>query len=94
MGLEYLLRDREVLGSNPLVQATPKTLIMVPTANLCDAPHIKSLSKGKTRVPDYVADSSVPILDRGRNAIEKEIGSSIMFFAHVSTTVKLLNLLL
>ena len=28
--------------------------------------------------PDYAADLSVPILDRGRNAKEKEIGSSTM----------------
>ena len=40
-------------------------------------------------MPDYAADSSVPILDRGRNAIEREIGSSTMFVDHVLTTVKL-----
>ena len=28
--------------------------------------------------PDYAADLSVPILDRGRNAKEREIGSSTM----------------
>ena len=40
---------------------------MVLTASQCDAPHI---------MPDYAADLSVPILDRGRNAKEREIGSS------------------
>ena len=28
--------------------------------------------------PHYAADSSVPILDRGRNTIEKKVGSSTM----------------
>ena len=29
--------------------------------------------------PGYAADSSVPIFDRGRNTIEKEIGSCTKF---------------
>ena len=33
--------------------------------------------------PDYAADLSVPILDRGQNAKEREIGSSTMYSVHV-----------
>ena len=44
--VEYPLRDREVSGSNPPgAESHPKTLKMELTATLCDAPHIKSLSK-------------------------------------------------
>ena len=39
----YPLRDRELFGSNPLGALSHKRIL---TANLCDAPHIKSLSKG------------------------------------------------
>ena len=63
---------------------------MVLNASHCDAPHIIYMSYnefelGKQReciyrrvAPDYAADLSVPILDRGRNAKEREIGSSTM----------------
>ena len=56
---------------------------MIQTATLFDAPHIKSLSKGNKKkclivAHDYALDSSLPIFDRGRNAIEKEIGSSTL----------------
>ena len=59
---------------------------MVLTASQCDAPHMMSLSSTcKERecicrrvAPDYAADLSVPILDRGRNAKGREIGSSTM----------------
>ena len=53
---------------------------MVLTASLCDDPHINEIALGKqlecicVRVlPDYAADLSVPIWDRGRNAKEREI---------------------
>ena len=36
--------------------------------------------------PDYAADLSVPILDRGRNAKEREIGSSTMYTGTVQCT--------
>ena len=37
------------------------------------------ITQGCRRVaPDYASDLSVPILDRGRNAKEREIGSSTM----------------
>ena len=49
---------------------------MVLTSTLCGAKQFESLSKGDN---DYAADSSVLILDSVRNAIEMEIGSSIMF---------------
>ena len=45
------------------------------TATLCDAPHIRSVSKRNNATaycrvePDYAADSSVLILDRGQNEI-------------------------
>ena len=54
---------------------------MVLTANLCNAPYIKSLSKENNSIvqctcrtvsPDFASDSSVPILDRGRDEIKKE----------------------
>ena len=35
--------------------------------------------------PDYAADLSVPVLDRGQNAKEREIGSSTMYSVYVST---------
>ena len=56
--------------------------------NSRSAPYMKSLSKGNDTIAyhrvasDYAADSSVPILDRDQNAIEKD---------HVSTSVKLLS---
>ena len=43
--IEYPLRDREVLGSNLPKTESHQTLKMALTASLCDAPHIKSLSK-------------------------------------------------
>ena len=62
---------------------------MVQNATLFDAPHIISLNKENNCIhrrvaSDYGADSSVPIFDCGRNAIEKEVGSSIMIVDHVS----------
>ena len=63
---------------------------MVLTASLCDAPHTyKWVWVNNTSVnavgPDYAADLSVPILDRGRHAKEREVGSSTMYNVHVST---------
>ena len=67
-----------------------KTSIMVLTASLCDAPHINEFELGIQRecicprvAPDYAADLSVPILGRGQNAKEREIGSSTMYSVHV-----------
>ena len=90
--VEYLLRDRVVLGSNPSTQGrvTQRTLKMVLIATLCDATHIKSWSGVARRVaPDYASYSSGPILERDRNAIENRIGSFNKFVDLVSTTVKL-----
>ena len=71
---------------------------MVLNGTQCDASHKKVLSKVKKGefilrrfAPDYAADLSVPILDCGKSAIEKEIDSSTMFVYHASTTVKLLS---
>ena len=65
---------------------------MVLTASLCDAPHKNEFELGKKRecisrrvVPDYAPPISVPILDRGQKAKEREIGSSTMYSVHVST---------
>ena len=62
---------------------------MVQNATLFDAPHIISLNKENNCIhrrvaSDYGADSSLPILNRRRNAIEKEISSSFMLVDHVS----------
>ena len=53
----------------------PKTFKMVIPVSLCDAPHINEFQLGKQRecicrrvAPDYDADLSVQILDRGRKA--------------------------
>ena len=54
---------------------------MVLTASQCDTPHILSMNNTcicRRVAPDYAADLSVPILDRGRNAKEREIGFSTM----------------
>ena len=63
---------------------------MVLTASLCDAQHINEFELGKKRecicrrdAPYHAADLSVPVLDRGRNAKEREIGSSTMYSVHV-----------
>ena len=58
---------------------------MVLTASLCDALHINEIELGKCRriAPDYAAELSVPILDHGRNAKEREIGSSAMYSVHM-----------
>ena len=42
--------------------------------------------------PDYAADLFVPILDRGRNPKEMEIGSSTMYSVHASTKLFILLL--
>ena len=69
---------------------TSKTLKMVLTVTLCNAPHLKSLSKGINAsayciccrvVPDYAADSSALIL---LNVIEKEIGPSTILVDQLS----------
>ena len=46
---------------------------------LIRAREIMKLYVARRVAPDYAADSSVPILNLERNAIEKEIGSSTMF---------------
>ena len=63
---------------------------MVLTASLCDAPHIE-FELGRLREcicrrvePDYAADLSVPILDRGRNA--KRRGDRLFDHVHVQCT--------
>ena len=55
---------------------------MVLTASQCDALHVNDFELGKLRecicrrvAPDYAADLSVPIFDRGQNAKQREIGS-------------------
>ena len=48
---------------------------MVPTASLCDLStgnNTSALHTCRRDTPDYAADSSVPILDGGLNAIKKE----------------------
>ena len=59
---------------------------MVLTASLCDAPHINEFEFeciGRMVAPDYATDLSVSILDRGRKAKEREIGSSTMYSLHL-----------
>ena len=70
----------------------PKTLKMVLNAFLCDASHINEFELGKYRecifrrvARYYAADLAVLILDRGRNAKEREIPSSTIYRLHVST---------
>ena len=80
--VECSLRIREVYGSNR-PEADFKDFKKVLTASLCDAPHINEFEVNNASayvvgLPDYAADLSVLILDRGRNAQEREIGSSIM----------------
>ena len=67
-----------------------------------DAPHINSLRKGINTnayafmvAPDYVEDSSVPILECGWKVIEKEFSSltMTMFVENVLPAVKLSKLL-
>ena len=55
---------------------------MVLTASLCDVTNINEFQLGKyceckcRRIaPDYATDLSIPILDRGQDAKEREIGS-------------------
>ena len=86
--VEYLLRDREVLGSITLGAKSHQISKVELTATLCDTPHIKSLSKGNNASAYATVGlrltilqiqlNSVPILDPGRNVIEKEMGSSSM----------------
>ena len=51
---------------------------MVLTATMCDAPYIKEFENNASAYdkPDQAADSCVPILGCGRNAIEKDIGQT------------------
>ena len=59
---------------------------MVLNASLCDAPHINELELSKYRecicrriAPAYAANLCASILNRGRNAKEREISSSTMY---------------
>ena len=67
---------------------------MILTASLCDAPHINEFELGKQHdcicrmvAPDYSADLSIPILNHGRNAKEREIGSSSMYSVQVDLII-------
>jgi hypothetical protein len=72
---------------------------MVLTASLCDASHFNKFELGKKRgciscrvAPDFAADLSVQIMDHGRNAKEREIGSSAIYSVH--TCVDLINIII